>query len=165
MVTSLQIPLLLGGQWGKFYFLTGAKFDYALYTINHLKADQETIKGSITYQKRDSTISFKPNLMVSAELGFRLGDVFEETGFDVPNPIAQYRLALFADVGVLPINKEAQNSLIENGNVMSCRETKDAKFKSFMVGIKFTVLFRLPKKKVCLSCMDQPFRSSHGILE
>ena len=198
-VTSVQVPLLLGGQWGRFYFLAGAKFDMALLTNTTIKADVSTLGDYKQYItplhnipaqgfvdnmpfEQKQRIALKPNVTASVELGCRLGEIYKEKGFDVPSQKVQYRIAAFADWGILDPHVATDNPLMHvpatynakaplSGltacDVMSAKEVTDISgvFTTLMVGVKFTVLFQLPKSKSCVICRDQPFRSSHGILE
>lgn len=198
-VTSLQVPLLIGGQWGRFYFLAGAKFDMALLTTATMVAEVSTLGDYKQYITplhnipsqglRDNMpfvqqqrVAFKPNVTASLEIGCRLGDIYKDKGFDVPAQKVQYRIAAFADYGLLdphspsgnplmhvPATYNVQNPLdgLNAYNVMSSKDVSDIMgiFSTLMVGVKFTVLFQLPKAKNCVICRDQPFRSSHGILE
>ena len=198
-VTSVQVPLLLGGQWGRFYFLAGAKFDMALMSTSTMVAEVSTIgeykqyitplhnipaqgfKDNMPFVQKQ-LVAFKPNVTASVELGCRLGDIYKEKGFDVPSQKVQYRIAVFADYGLLDPHVATDSPLMHvpatysvkdplEGltayNVMSSKEVNDIKgiFTTLMVGVKFTVLFQLPKSKNCVICREQPFRSSHGILE
>ena len=198
-VTSVQVPLLVGGQWGRFYFLAGAKFDMALMTISTMKAEVSTLgeykqyitplhnipaQGFIDNMPfvQQQSVAFKPNVTASVEIGCRLGEIYKEKGFDVPSQKVQYRIAGFVDYGILdshiatgsplmhvPATYSAKNPLegLNACNVMSSKEVNDIRgaFTTLMVGVKFTVLFQLPKSKSCVICRDEPFRSSHGILE
>ncbi|MBR3648566.1 MAG: hypothetical protein IKN59_09335 [Paludibacteraceae bacterium] len=197
--TSLQIPLLVGGQWGKFYFLAGAKFDMVMMSLTTTKATVSTlgdykqyidplrnipsqgfVDGMQWVQK--GRASFKPTVLASAEIGMRLGPVYKETGYDVPQQKIQYRLALFADYAVLDQHKAGDQPLLHvpatysvkdplqgmhATDVMSSREVESLKGRFFpmMIGVKFTMLFRVPEKKSCVMCKELPFRSSHGLLE
>ncbi len=198
-VTSLQVPLMVGGQWGRFYFLAGAKFDMAFFTQTTMKADISTIGDYPQYIAQlhnipqqgfvdnmpwvqQTRIGMKPNVTASFEIGCRLGEIYKETGYDVPSQKVQYRIALFADHGLLDPHIATQNDLmhipatynagnpltgLNASDVMACKEVSNimGRFDTFMIGAKFTVLFRLPKAKSCVICRDEPFRSSHGILE
>lgn len=198
-VTSVQVPLLVGGQWGRFYFLAGAKFNMALMTISTMKAEVSTLgeykqyitplhnipaQGFIDNMPfvQQQSVAFKPNVTASVEIGCRLGEIYKEKGFDVPSQKVQYRIAGFVDYGILdshiatgsplmhvPATYNAKNPLegLNACNVMSSKEVNDIRgaFTTLMVGVKFTVLFQLPKSKSCVICRDEPFRSSHGILE
>ena len=231
--TSLQVPLMIGGQWGNFYFLAGAKLDLPLSTRSIVNIDMNAhgydmmlgtvlpdslcagfMSGYKLKTKQDSVKLYMPNVNLTAEIGFRLGKVYRERGFDVPNPAVQYRLALFAEVGVLnvrirpgddvrPIYDNRKIPGYSYGNfdfsnvvtdVMNSKEAEEAGyppkdvvgddsesgetpavnlvkpvsttfFRSFMVGVKFTVLIRMPEKKIRRVYFDVPYRSSYGILE
>jgi len=201
---SLQIPLMIGGQWKNFYFLAGVKYDQPVFTQSVFDGkmkytavvDTTLIPRDVTspwVHTKDSS-SFKPNLTASLEIGFRLGEVFEATGFDVPKQNIQYRLALFADFNVLDFHKLKSNDskYYEIFDVLSSKEyggdcdlpvldennmpvIEDGKpkmnhisapvYRSFMVGLKFTVFFRLHEKRGGRVYRDTPMRSSYGILE
>ena len=127
--TSLQVPLLVGGQWGKFYFLAGAKFDMALYTQSTVKSlmsvkpeymvyfpmDENPTKGYVKNVPRrtQEKKSFYPTVTASVELGMRLGPVYKETGYDVPKQKIQYRIGFFADYGVLDIHRVGTEPLLK----------------------------------------------------
>lgn len=201
--TSLQVPVMVGGQWGKFYFLVGAKFDMAVLTLSTVKASVTTggdysatyimdpdilhdIPSQGFYNDMPfvdaSPVALKPNVTASAEIGMRLGQVFNATGYDVPKQNVQYRIALFADYGLLDLHRSGESPLmhvpsqyetamplkgVKATDIMSSKEMADlgGQFRSLMIGVKFTVLFRVPEKKACVICKDSPFRSTHGLLE
>ena len=63
----------------------------------------------------------------TAELGGRLGsNITTETGYGVPQRTREYRLAVFADYGIGLKNQDTRNSLL--------------------VGVKFTMLFRIKQE-------------------
>ena len=198
--TSVQVPLMVGGQWGRFYFLVGAKFDMSLLTRTTSKALISTLGDYAPYIEplhnipaqgfvdnmpwiQQSLVTFLPNVTASWEIGVRLGEIYKETGFDVPSQKIQYRIALFADHGILDPHVATQNLLMHvpatynpanplNGlvasDVMAAKELTDimGRFNTFMIGVKFTVLFRTPERKHCVICHDEkPFRSTHGLIE
>ena len=109
------------------------------------------------------------NLDVSFEIGGRIGQVTDASGFDVPKSKVEYRLAAFADYGVLDIRQghkgDTQQSLIipetynaveaynpdgKNQSMVDNMTTNDIittenfakSLNNFMVGLKFTVLFQ-----------------------
>ena len=229
--TSLQVPLMIGGQWGNFYFLAGAKLDLPLATRSIININMDAhgydkmtnmllpdtlckgfVSGYPLKTKKDSIKIFTPDVNLTAEIGFRLGKVYKERGYDVPDPAVQYRLALFAEVGVLNVrikpnddvkpiygkipgytygnfdfsnvltdvmnSKEAEEAGYppkvvdgedyEGGNTPAANLEKPVSttfFRSFMIGLKFTVLIRMPEKKIRRVYYDVPYRSSYGILE
>ena len=78
------------------------------------------------------------------------------------------RLGAFFEVGALNLRgKDVDGDLVNYKNVAEtpgvdftetyvfrASETKDAYVIDFLTGVRLTVLFRLPKKKVCVLCGD-----------
>lgn len=183
--TSVQVPLMLGGQFNRFFFLVGAKFDVSVACASRVKAEIST-KGDYPqfidpfehmpehgfYDnapfERKGKIEFNPNVMASVELGWRLGLIAHGTGFDVPKPKTIYRLSLFADYGLLDLHRRGYNDFftwqdavidanainnIGMNDVLSTSLARKA-VNNLMVGVKFTVLFRLPERGSCVLCKD-----------
>lgn len=183
--TSVQVPLMLGGQFNRFFFLLGAKLDMSVVCATRVKTEIST-KGDYPqfmdpfehmpehgfYDNelfnRKGKISFAPNVMASAEIGWRLGLIAHGTGYDVPKPKTIYRLSLFADYGLLDLHKREYRepftwqdavidaNVIDNigmNDVLSTSVAHKA-VNNLMVGIKFTVLFRLPERGNCVICND-----------
>lgn len=186
---AVQVPLMMGGEFGRFYFLVGAKFDLSAACNTNVKATVRTI-GDYTqtlgfidrftnmpehgfyenapFQAKPGKISFNPNAMASVELGWRLGEIAKGTGYDVPKPKVLYRLALFADYGLLDlhtrgdkefftwtdaiIDQDCLNYIGMNDVLSTTRAPKAV--NNLMVGVKFTVLFQLPERKACVICRD-----------
>lgn len=206
---TLQIPLMLGGQWGRFYMLGGVKAGVSLLTQARTKAVLNTY-GEYTemaslhtnmpeyqfYQDKPINQSYKINnfnfnLDASAEIGVRLGFMTNKTGWDVPKTRTQYRLALFADYGVLDLHNNGNSATdmastgkynrnlgydpeneatspmlkgLELHDVMSVKDFSKA-VNNLMVGVKLTVLFELPEPKNCVICKEvysAPARVSKG---
>ena len=119
------------------------------------------------------------DLDVSFEIGGRIGVVNDAVGYDVPKRKIEYRMAAFVDYGVLDIHtagtnegftapssynaREAYNktTMVDNLQVNDIMSTTDfaSKVNSFMIGLKFTVLFQLPEPGQCVICRDA-YRSS-----
>lgn len=213
LVPSVQIPLMVGGEFGNFYCLAGVKLDISDSVSTKIKYNLTDpngidLEGIVPSEYLESTkISTKLkdpafNVHFQGELGFRFGKVYKVRGYDVPNPRLIYRLALFAEWGPWDIcikeeNKDNAKSLYSGGttekkeegdvaefdfinsftDVLNSKEVITVSFpedksestkkylSSLMVGVKFTVLFRLPEKKKGRVYYDEPLRSSHGILE
>lgn len=195
---SLQVPVLLGGQWGRFYCLAGVKANLSLLTQAKSKA-KLTTWGEYTefdhftnmpeyqfftdynYNLPNNTPNFNFNLDASAEIGARLGFYTTKTGWDVPKVKTQYRLALFADYGLLNLHSNPQGgalpaltppnaySSVGSGgqrvvndmvaglklnDIMSTEAFRDHKVNNLLIGLKLTVLFELPKSPNCVICKD-----------
>ena len=124
---AAQIPLLIGGQWNRFYFLLGAKVtlnviqsanvtgnltSYGLYKqyddFKDMREYQFFNDKPVAYPSKVNFNSF--DVDGSAEIGVRLGYLPSATGFDVPKTRVQYRLALFADYGIFDIHTPAKKT-------------------------------------------------------
>ncbi len=180
---SFQIPVMIGAQVRNFYFLAGVKVDLSVFGSSKVKAEFSTAGdyekfidpfeempehlyySNLQYNKKQS-ISFKPDIRPSFEIGYVFGSFNKETGFDVPKQKDLYKLALFVDYGILSrIDKGTNESFIipqsfnssdmsegiEANNILSTTEI-DGKANCLSVGVKFTVLFRLPNKRKCVIC-------------
>lgn len=119
--TSLQIPLLLGAQLNRFYFLVGVKLDASLLVntrvstvissegeypmfIDPFTGMPEHMFFNDYVLEQKGKVDFKTNVMASAEIGWRLGHIDNSTGFDVPKPKTLYRIGLFADYGIFDVH-------------------------------------------------------------
>ena len=115
---------------------------------------------------------------VSLEIGWRLGQrATSETGFNAPKDgKIRYRIGLFADYGLLNIHRNKQEPLLqveeqfmsryqENPNLNlndlvtmnhSYNTTRfdNSKVNNLIVGVKFTMLFQLPSRGMCIRCDD-----------
>ena len=200
---AVRVPIMFGVQHYRFYMLAGVKVGANIYK-NVLTEGTLTTYGDYKefddfrnmpeYQffeslplKRKSPAKFDMlNLDVSFEIGGRIGQVTDASGFDVPKSKVEYRLAAFADYGVLDIRQghkgDTQQSLIipetynaveaynpdgKNQSMVDNMTTNDIittenfakSLNNFMVGLKFTVLFQLPEPGQCVICQDA-YRSS-----
>ena len=185
---SLQIPLMVGADLGRMYFLAGVKVDLNVTGKSRVKTrlsssgDYEDLIDPFTGMPEhgffdDKTFNqkadykFRPDVAVSAELGVNFGLVTKETGFDVPKNKQKFRLALFADYGLLDKhNQGTQESItlpttfdaanmsegITVNNILSTKQAQQ-KVSNLLVGVKFTVLFKLPEPSKCVICeYDSP---------
>lgn len=193
---TAQIPVLFGGQWKRFYFLAGVKMGLNIYSgtaVNCLLSSEGhyNVDGTYKYDifrdmpdlqfftnkevTKTNSVNFNLDIDGSVELGVRLGYIRPATGFDVPKSRTQYRLAVFADYGLLDIHKAAamsaietplsynRNDMISEVKVNDILSTSNAasSVHNLFVGVKFTVLFELPEKGKCVICKDynRSFRS------
>lgn len=124
---AVQIPIMIGVQHRKFYMLVGAKVGANVLTRAHSTAVVNTFgryqdpnnefifddfRNMPEYQffegyqlKGSAKASLGMNVDLSLEIGGRLGPVYDAVGFDVPKRKIEYRLAAFADYGILDIHK------------------------------------------------------------
>ena len=124
---------------------------------------------------------FSIDLDASLEIGGRFGYYTDATGFDIPKNRIEYRLAAFVDYGLFDIRRSDMKNV--NADALSTPDAYDATYNAttmidnlvmsdvmsvegfsncvnnLMVGLKFTVLFQLPKTGDCILCRDN-YRSS-----
>ena len=140
-------------------------------------------------KKMSTTQSSKLNMDVDVcfEIGARLGYLTNDIGYDVPQQKTEFRLAAFVDYGLFDIHVAGTNSLITmpgkydtdprsanyvyRGTSMIdqtqlndiLRTDNFAKsVNNLLIGIKFTVLFQLPKARECVTCSYRSTIRSHG---
>lgn len=129
---NLNIPLLVGGEWGRFNFLVGPKIAYTLYGATSAKAlcttsgiytrfydsfsdmpnhsfetEQEITNGG--YQK----LKWNINLIAHAEIGWRIGGEQLAKKYNVQPEKVTYFISLYADYGLLNLNSvpaDAENT-------------------------------------------------------
>ena len=203
---AMRVPILFGVQHRRFYMLAGVKIGANLYknvftqgtltTYGDYK-EFDDFKNMPEYQFFDglqidkkSPAKFNMlNLDVCFEIGGRIGQVSDAVGFDVPKTKVEYRLAAFADYGVMSMHTpdhqqsltipssydaaaaynpyKADGSIGDNRSMVDGMETNDIittegfakSLNNLMVGLKFTVLFQLPEPGKCVICQDA-YRSS-----
>ena len=183
---SLQVPVMIGAAAKHFYFLAGAKLDMSLIALSSAKA---VISSEMNYHdlpspsplmpnhgsfsdyqvsQKPMSVQFKPQVMASAEIGYRFVDVASGTGWDVPKEKNYWRVALFVDYGLLDMHKKGENddiSLpqtysidgmkdISINHIFSTKAAADHKVNNLMIGVKATYLFQLPEKRACVVCKD-----------
>lgn len=190
---AVEVPLLLGGQWNRFYFLGGAKMKYHVFTRSNVEGNFSTyglyerfdpFRNMPEYEFVDNMESTQAvasglnlDIALSAEIGFRLGEIYQGSGFDVPKQRTQYRLAIFADYGLLNIHRNGTKNAIETPAVYTAHHMLDGvrfndvlsttyangKLNNLLVGVKFTVLFQVGHgKEWCLICKDNPHPARSG---
>ena len=182
---NLNIPVLLGMEDRRFYFLAGPKL--SLNVWNQMQA-QATAVTTATYEQYIGTFENMPNHMLDAyplesrafradwdvdvlahvEVGMRLGDVSFETGADVPKPKQRFYIALYADYGVLNLNRASAHGnrlgyeqtagqplrLYVTPSLMS-NEWSGCRVNQWSVGVKATVLLELSKSRDCVMCKEE----------
>ena len=121
---------------------------------------------------------------LSLEIGGRFGYVTNDVGYDVPKPKIEYRLAGFIDYGIFDIrlskDKPALDGLpktydnsYNNEQPVNASMIKDIKMNdiisttgfadkvnNLVIGLKFTVLFEMPKAGQCTLCRDSYLRTT-----
>ena len=115
---------------------------------------------------------------LSLEIGGRFGYITNDAGYDVPKSKIQYRLAGFIDCGIFDIRVDKNKTALDgipstydqsynNEQPVNATMIKDLKMndiistsgyadivRNLVVGLKFTVLFEMPKAGQCVLCRD-----------
>ena len=117
---------------------------------------------------KDTITSLKPDICLSLEVGGRIGLITDAVGYDVPKRKIEYRLAGFFDFGLNDIHSSeslpsfktptsySPSGMVENLEMNDIMRTEGfaSKVNSFVIGLKFTVLFQLPEEGQCVICRD-----------
>ncbi len=179
---SIQIPILFGAQFSRFFFLVGPKVDLSVLRAYNINANlssygeyemfidpftgmpQHMYYTDINLIHKGNT-SFNFNIAASAEIGWQLGEIYKSTGYDVPKPKNTYRISLFADYGLLDWHTKGTNECIslptsvgaDMTSSISMNDILSTRYRqtsvhNLMIGVKFTALFQLPEKKGCVLC-------------
>lgn len=174
-MANLNIPLLVGGEWGRFYFLVGPKLSINLYGSTSSSALVTTYGEYERYyddfyempnhqfvnaqQMSSATLSVKWNMNVLAhlELGGRVNHMFKYKQFRLhPDKVRMY-LAAYADFGILNLHSNKGGApLFEYREtdqgvqfyiqpLLVSNMADNAQFRNFNVGVKYTVAFELPQ--------------------
>lgn len=172
---NLNIPLYVGGEWKRFYFLVGPKLSVNLYGATSSTAlvttygDYERYYDDfydmpnhqfISGQQMGSGVlpmKWNFNVMAHAEIGGRVSHFEEHQQFRLhPDKYRMY-LAFFVDFGVLNVHYGAGGAPMfdyretEQGvqfyiqPLMLSSVSTGAAFRNLHVGVKYTVAFELPK--------------------
>lgn len=163
----VNFPLLMGGQFKTFYFLAGGKFGLFFGRESYTKTSYRTAGDYAKFidifenmpdhffndytSKRKNDVKFGFNVVASMEMG----KVFYPRKSKV-----HYRLAAFADYGVLNIHKNNilgplvkfkpdMAHVVELTSSLSAERSRDKHVNPLLVGVKFTVLFDLGNKEPC----------------
>ncbi len=179
---EIGIPVMFGAQFSRYYFLLGAKVHYGLpLGYSHKGQYDITVNdpalmepyGMGIYDLNGETnqkMAFKPlDVSVAAEIGLDLDEWLQKQ----PDPKAKkdkvkpgqrlpfgrehihYRVALFAEYGVLNTNATPKNNPVEfNATDVEVSKTNtllamngDTKLNNLFVGAKFTIQFEVPGKQ------------------
>lgn len=181
---NLNIPVLFGGEFRKFYFLLGPKISYNFYgqaessAMLTTKGEYERYIGVFedmpNHQLQTSSVSsgklpltWNIDILAHFEAGLRLGDLILMTGADIPKPKQRFYVALYADYGILNIHRNASTGerlgyreTTDNGvefymtPALLSNELRNIEVHQYQVGIKATILFELPQRKPCVICKD-----------
>lgn len=117
-------------------------------------------------------ILFRPQAYATAEIGYRFDEFYTMTGADVPKSNTRCYVAAFAEYGFLNMHKVAgsgapiQSQQMPDGSFQfmvapaySTDTYRDAVARNFMVGVKLTVMWELPKAPKCVICEEREARN------
>ena len=174
-MVNLNIPLLFGGEWGRFYFMVGPKVSLNMWGVTSSHAEVTTYGEYDKYyddfydmpnhqfesdQYMGSAVlplKWNFNIMAHAEIGGRIGHMFKHKQFRLnPDKVRMY-LAAYMDFGVLDVHIKGSGAPMfeyretDKGvqfyvqPLMKSDLADNAVFRNLNVGIKFTVAFEMPK--------------------
>ena len=126
---NINIPILFGGEWGKFYFKVGAGPSFCAYGTGSL-----TGAGAKAYK-----VSRVPQLRCHGEVGGQVGQSSDG--------MARYLLAAYADYGVLNERPLQRKGSYADGVPYHVSDESTAdKLNGLHVGVKFTCVLDFSKK-------------------
>ncbi len=179
---QVGVPVMFGAQFNRFYFLVGAKVHYSFWCQYSQKGKYDITVNDPAFIEpygmgikdlngnTNQKIVFKqPEVSVAAELGLDLDEWLQKQ----PDPKAKkqkvkpgqrlpfgrenvhYRVALFAEYGVLNTNGTPKTNPLEfAATEVEVKQTNtllalngDTKLNNLLVGAKFTIQFEVPGKQ------------------
>lgn len=187
---SVGIPVMIGAQFGKFYFMVGGKAHIGLYnrysvrSLLHTYIIDPDVIGNLedmpNHTLTTSSLRYGNNLRLgidltaSAEIGICLDDWMPAKSLYIRRgrtkyPVS-YRLGMFADYGIHDINANPKRGMllsfagmttdgdsytvpgtnlnkVEPQSILATEQAIGTKTNSLVAGVKFTLLFRMSKKK------------------
>ena len=178
---GIGIPVMFGAQFSRYFFLLGAKLHYELpMGYSHKGQYDITVNDPALLEpygmgikdlngNTDTKMAFRPiDLSIAAEVGIDLDEWLQaqpdpkktkkvKPGERLPfgREHVHYRVSLFAEYGVLDINKTpAALPVAFEGNNVEVSKTNtllamngDTKLNNLFVGAKFAIQFEVPGKK------------------
>lgn len=206
-----NIPLMVGGNWEKAYFLVGCKFGFLPFggktksesQVQTWATDDDIIDPlydlsthdmrTFSIQGEKQAVKYSPfNAMLSAEVGLNLdkrawANEKERKRMDRAQRYhnlhrkkslkerTHVRLALFADYGISNLHSYQANPIPEGDNstggivafngltdlqpysMLGYSVRKDVPLHNFLLGVKVTIRFEMPKKAPKKGAMANPY--------
>jgi hypothetical protein len=181
---SINLPLLFGAEYKRFYFLAGPKFSLNLW--NNMQAQSQMIAsaeygryidifedmpnhmlGKFDIQSPETRADWDLDVIAHVEIGARVGKISFESGADIEKPKHRVYLALYADYGLFNLNQSTSQGYrlgyeqtpgqplnIYLTPALMSKEMSGIRVNQFCVGIKATVLLELPTHGPCVICKD-----------
>lgn len=175
-MVNLNIPLLFGGEWGRFYFMVGPKLSLNFYGSASSTSEFTTYGEYDEYYDDFSNmhnhqfssgqvtgsgvipVKWNMNVMAHFEIGARVNHMFKHKQFRInPDKVRMY-LAAYVDFGVLNLHTSRGGKPIfeyretDQGvqffvqPILLSDRADNAAFRNLNVGIKYTIAFELPQK-------------------
>jgi len=174
-MVNVNVPLLFGGEWGRFYFLVGPKVSLNLYGSTSSSARVTTYGEYDKYyddfyempnhqfvndqymSSESMPLKWNLNVMAHLEIGGRVNHMYKHKQFRLNPDKVRMFVAGYVDFGLLNIHSGS-----EGGNLFGYRETDhgvefyiqpllsssladNAVFRNMNIGVKYTIAFELPK--------------------
>lgn len=179
---NLSVPVLLGMEYRRFYFLVGPKFSFNMWNQMQAQAQMVTTAtydqyiddfanmpnhelGNYVLESERAHANWTVDIIAHAEIGYRFGDVSFETGADIPKPKQRFYVALFVDYGLLNLNRDSASGYrlgyrqlpdqpleIYLTPALMSREMSGVRVNQLSAGVKVAVLLELPKHSSCVIC-------------
>ncbi|MBQ9705583.1 MAG: hypothetical protein IJV55_05280 [Paludibacteraceae bacterium] len=178
-----SVPLMVGAQFGKFYFMAGPQLSLPLLSVGTVDAllntsgiyeraaqpfegmDNHAFLQDYESRTVNQSVPLLPGISARIEIGGEITPVTRETGYDVLHPRHRCYLAFFATYGFLNRHTNVSKGAVfsqenQQGIQMKINHiyTSDAalgcRLTDLTVGLRFTVLFPLPQKKECVICNE-----------
>jgi hypothetical protein len=176
-MVNLNIPLLMGGEWGRFYFLIGPKFSINVYGATSSSAmvttygeyeryyddfydmpNHQFITG-LPVKSEPLKMKWNFNILAHVEIGGRVGHMFKHKQFRInPDKVRMY-LAAYVDFGVLNLHtvqggapvfgyQETDHGVqFYSQPLMISNLANGVTFRNLNVGIKYTIAFEGRQRK------------------
>lgn len=175
-MVNVNIPLLIGGEWNRFYFLIGPKFSinvygatssrvqyttygaYELYYDDFYDMPNHQFESRQTASSGALALKWNFNIMAHVEIGGRLGHFTTYKVFRRNPDKTRMYLAAYMDFGVLNLHTGKEGSPVfeyketDKGvqfyvqPLMLSNLAAGAIFRNLNVGIKYTIAFELPQR-------------------
>lgn len=170
-MVNVNIPLLMGGEWGRFYFMVGPKVAINVYGATSSSAmvttygeydrayddfynmpNHQFINGQYV-GSASMKMAWNFNILAHAEIGGRIGHMFKHKQFRInPDKVRMY-LAAYVDFGLLNLHtgkggapifgyrETEQGVQFYSQPLMISNLADGATFRNLNIGIKYTIAF------------------------
>ena len=175
-MVNVNIPLLIGGEWNRFYFMVGPKFSINLYGATSSRAQYTTygeyesyyddfydmpnhqFESGRTVSSGTLPLKWNFNILAHVEIGCRLGHFTTHKVYRRNPEKTRMYLAAYMDFGVLNLRTGKDGAPVfeyketDKGvqfyvqPLMLSNLSAGAVFRNLNVGIKYTIAFEIPQR-------------------